>query len=48
VVSVDLNVNGQQVVGAVDAGRGPFRYPGCQQETAGYDRKTGRWRHLDT
>lgn len=48
VVSVDLDVKGQQVVIKVDAGSGPFRCPECQMEVAGYDRKPRRWRHLDT
>ena len=48
VVSVDLDVKGQQVVVKVEAGPGPFRCPECQQEVAGYDRKARRWRHLDT
>ena len=48
VVSVDLDVKGQQVVVTVEAGPGPFRCPECQQEVAGYDRKARRWRQLDT
>jgi len=48
VVSVELDVKGQQVVVQVDAGPGPFRCPECQTEVPGCDRKPRRWRDLDT
>ncbi len=45
VLSVDLDVKGQQAVVKVDAGPGPFQCPECRQEVAGYDRKPRRWYH---
>lgn len=48
VVTVDLDVKGQQVVVRVDAGPGPYRCPECQEAAPGYDRRPRRWRHLDT
>ena len=48
VVSVVLNVKGQQVTVQVHAGEGPFSCPECQATAPGYDRKPRRWRHLDT
>lgn len=48
VVSVDLDIPGQQVTVKVDAGPGPFSCPECQALVPGYDRKLRRWRHLDT
>jgi transposase len=48
VLSVNLDVKGQQVTVQVHAGDGPFACPECQAEAPGYDRKPRRWRHLDT
>jgi transposase len=48
VVSVELDVKGQQVTIKVEAGQGPFRCPECHTEVPGYDRRARRWRHLDT
>lgn len=48
VLSVNLDVKGQQVMVQVHAGDGPFACPECQAEAPGYDRKPRRWRHLDT
>ena len=48
VVSVNLDVKGQQVTVQVQAGDGPFPCPECQTTVPGYDRKPRRWRHLDT
>ena len=48
VVSVNLDVKGQQVTVHVQAGDGPFPCPECQTTVPGYDRKPRRWRHLDT
>jgi transposase len=48
VVSVELDVTGQQVVVQVDAGGGPFACPECGAAGPRYDRKPRRWRHLDT
>ena len=48
VVTVDLDIKGQQVTITVDAGEGPFPCPECQTVVPGYDRKERRWRHLDT
>jgi transposase len=48
IVTVDLDVPGQQVTVKVDAGPGPFPCPECQAPVPGYDRKLRRWRHLDT
>lgn len=48
VVSVDLDIPGQQVTVKVDVGPGPFPCPECQAPVPGYDRKLRRWRHLDT
>jgi len=48
VVSVELDVAGQQVVVQVDAGDGPFACPECGAAGPRYDRKPRRWRHLDT
>lgn len=48
IVTVDLDVLGQQVTVKVDAGPGPFPCPECQAPVPGYDRKLRRWRHLDT
>lgn len=48
VVSVNLDVKGQQVTVHVQAGDGPFPCPECQATVPGYDRKPRRWRHLDT
>lgn len=48
VVSVELDVTGQQVVVQVDAGGGPFACPECGVAGPRYDRKPRRWRHLDT
>ncbi len=42
VVSVALDVKGQEVVVKVDAGAGPFPCPACQAEVPGYDRKPRR------
>jgi transposase len=48
VVSVDLDIKGQQVTVRVDAGPGPFPCPECGTPGPGYDSKPRRWRHLDT
>jgi transposase len=48
VVSVDLDVNDQQVTVRVDAGPGPFPCPQCETSGPRYDSKPRRWRHLDT
>jgi len=48
VVSVDLDIPGEQVTVKVDAGPGPFPCPECERVVPGYDRKRRRWRHLDT
>ena len=48
VVSVNLDVKGQQVTVHVQAGDGPFPCPECETTVPGYDRKPRRWRHLDT
>jgi transposase len=48
VVSVDLDLPGEQVTVKVDAGPGLFPCPECQALVPGYDRKLRRWRHLDT
>jgi len=48
VIEVDLDMTWQQVSVRVDAGPGPYPCPECQQASPGYDRKSRRWRHLDT
>lgn len=48
VVSVDLDVKGQQVVVRVEPGPGPFPCPECGTSGPRYDSKPRRWRHLDT
>jgi len=48
VVSVDVDIPGEQVTVKVDAGPGPFPCPECRTLAPGYDRRPRRWRHLDT
>jgi transposase len=48
VVSVDVDIPGEQVTVKVEAGPGPFPCPECQTLSPGYDRRPRRWRHLDT
>jgi len=48
VVSVEVDVPGEQVTVKVDPGPGPFPCPACQTLSPGYDRRARRWRHLDT
>ncbi|HXX39854.1 MAG TPA: ISL3 family transposase [bacterium] len=48
VVSVNVDIPGEQVTVKVDAGPGPFPCPECRTLSPGYDRRPRRWRHLDT